>query len=141
MTIVSRSRLFLHHSAKTSLGLEGEDMPTDACMTFPGFRLGSIEDSVPLRACLMTAEQPVQASGLKHRAIPQRGSSILLVDDDSLIREAVGCMLTQLGFTPVLASTGEEALAELEGGLEPSLVILDMDMPGLGWSSPNLGTN
>jgi CheY-like chemotaxis protein len=64
--------------------------------------------------------------------MPQRGSSILLVDDDSLIREAVGCMLTQLGFTPVLASTGEEALAELEGGLEPSLVILDMDMPGLG---------
>ena len=31
-----------------------------------------------------------------------------------------------------LAPSGEEALALLEAGLEPDLVILDMNMPGLG---------
>jgi CheY-like chemotaxis protein len=69
---------------------------------------------------------------LKLCAKPDGGSSILLVDDDALIRGTVGSLLSRLGFTPVLASTGEEALAELAIGLEPALVILDMDMPGLG---------
>lgn len=37
-----------------------------------------------------------------------------------------------MGYAPVLASTGEEALARLAEGLDPILVILDMDMPGMG---------
>jgi len=41
-------------------------------------------------------------------------------------------MLDYLGFEPVPASTGEEALALLADGLRPALTILDMDMPGLG---------
>jgi CheY-like chemotaxis protein len=57
---------------------------------------------------------------------------ILLVDDDDVVRESVGSMLDFLGFEPVLAATGEEALALLGEGLRPSLAILDMDMPGLG---------
>lgn len=60
------------------------------------------------------------------------GTVILLVDDDPLVQEAVGSMLAHLGLRPVLAGTGEEALALLSGGLDPRLVILDMDMPGWG---------
>jgi CheY-like chemotaxis protein len=71
-------------------------------------------------------------SPLKLRAKPDSGSSILLVDDDAFIRGIVGSLISRLGFITVLASTGEEALAELAIGLEPALVILDMDMPGLG---------
>lgn len=41
-------------------------------------------------------------------------------------------MLSHLGYTPVCATTGEEAVAILRAGLEPALVILDLDMPGLG---------
>jgi CheY-like chemotaxis protein len=41
-------------------------------------------------------------------------------------------MLDFLGFEPVLAATGEEALAVLGEGLRPAMAILDMDMPGLG---------
>ena len=69
---------------------------------------------------------------MKHRARPKKGSCILLVDDDDLIRGSVGNLLSHLGFLPEFACTGEEALAKLEEGLQPSLVILDMDMPGLG---------
>lgn len=58
--------------------------------------------------------------------------SILLVDDDALIQDAVGSMLDFLGFHAVLTSSGEEALARLSAGLQPAMVILDMDMPGLG---------
>lgn len=65
-------------------------------------------------------------------AKPHRETFILVVDDDTLILESASSLLSLLGYSPVAASTGEEALALLEGGLEPALVILDMDMPGLG---------
>jgi len=69
-------------------------------------------------------------------AAPRAGGAprtrILLVDDDALIRDSVGSMLDFLGFEPVLAATGEDALAALGDGLRPAMTILDMDMPGLG---------
>ena len=63
-----------------------------------------------------------------HRAL-----NVLLVDDDDLIQSSVQAILEVLGHTAVnTALSGEEALALLEAGLEPDLVILDMNMPGLG---------
>ena len=66
--------------------------------------------------------------------MPPHGSlKVLLVDDDDLIQSSVQAILECLGYTAVtIAPSGEEALAMLEGGLEPGLVILDMNMPGLG---------
>jgi len=58
---------------------------------------------------------------------------VLLVDDDDLIQSSVQMILEVLGHTTVnTALSGEEALAMLEAGLEADLVILDMNMPGLG---------
>ncbi len=57
---------------------------------------------------------------------------ILHVDDDALMRDTMGTMLCFLGYDPVMASSGEEALATLATGLRPAMVILDMNMPGLG---------
>jgi len=57
---------------------------------------------------------------------------VLLVDDDELIQSSVQALLEALGHTASLASSGEAALAALEGGLVPDAVILDMNMPGLG---------
>jgi DNA-binding NtrC family response regulator len=54
------------------------------------------------------------------------------VDDDEFILQATGFVLSHLGYMPVLAKTGEEAMAILLAGLEPVLVILDLDMPGMG---------
>ncbi len=62
-----------------------------------------------------------------------RTLNVLLVDDDDLIQSSVQAILEVLGHTAVnTALSGEEALALLEAGLEPDLVILDMNMPGLG---------
>ena len=57
---------------------------------------------------------------------------VLVVDDDELIQSSLLTMLELMGHRPEGATTGEEALAMLEAGLEPDLVILDMNMPGLG---------
>ncbi|HEY3399437.1 MAG TPA: response regulator [Geothrix sp.] len=80
----------------------------------------------------MSVQDLQHPSGSMSASKPEPGASILLVDDDALILESVGALLSRLGYLPVLASTGEEALALLEVGLDPILVILDMDMPGMG---------
>lgn len=57
---------------------------------------------------------------------------MLVVDDDELIQSTMVAILEVLGHTAITVSSGEEALAKLEGGLNPDVVILDMNMPGLG---------
>jgi CheY-like chemotaxis protein len=60
--------------------------------------------------------------------------SVLVVDDDELIRESLVPMLEIMGHRAQAAPGGEEALALLRGGLQVDLVILDMNMPGLNGS-------
>lgn len=57
---------------------------------------------------------------------------VLLVDDDELIREAVSPLLEMLGHSVVTAAGGAEALDMLQAGQTVDLVILDMNMPGMG---------
>ena len=63
---------------------------------------------------------------------PPGALQVLLVDDDDLILSSVQMILEVLGHRVHPAPSGEEALGLLEAGLEPDLVILDMNMPGLG---------
>lgn len=57
---------------------------------------------------------------------------VLLVDDDELVLAAMGALLAFLDQDPTAVASGEEALQALTAGLAPSLVILDLDMPGIG---------
>ena len=57
---------------------------------------------------------------------------ILLVDDDELIRQSVSAQLEAMEHRVSLATSGEEAMALVNLGLRPGLVILDMNMPGWG---------
>jgi len=61
-----------------------------------------------------------------------RPLSILLVDDDALIRDSVPDMLAKLGHRVAVAGGGAQALAKLAGGLEVDLVLLDLNMPVMG---------
>jgi len=74
-------------------------------------------------AAITTASVPAPASG---------GLKVLLVDDDELIQFAIQAQLEVLGHQGTVAASGEEALVALEAGLNPDVVILDMNMPGLG---------
>ena len=77
----------------------------------------------------------LQASGKEPKAPRDTGQAsldVLLVDDDDLVQCATQALLEALGHRVALASSGEEALAKIMGGMSPSVVILDMNMPGLG---------
>ncbi len=58
-------------------------------------------------------------------------STILVVDDDVSIRSIVSAMLETDGYVPVPASSAEEAIRRLDGGLEPRLILSDIVMPGM----------
>jgi CheY-like chemotaxis protein len=60
--------------------------------------------------------------------------SILVVDDDSDIRETLTDILGEEGYRVTGVRNGREALAYLTGRTRPSLILLDMMMPEMdGW--------
>jgi PAS domain S-box-containing protein len=59
--------------------------------------------------------------------------TLLLVDDEEMIRELTGDYFASLGYTIIKAATGEEALDICRHYHEEiDLVLLDMNMPGMG---------
>jgi CheY-like chemotaxis protein len=63
----------------------------------------------------------------------QHSASVLLVEDDKDIREAVSAVLEAEGYTVLTAGNGVEALGVLEKG-RPCVVLLDLMMPVMtGW--------
>ena len=56
---------------------------------------------------------------------------VLVVDDESDIREELGEFVEQLDFSVVLASNGEEALGKYFDDPEISIILSDLMMPGL----------
>jgi CheY-like chemotaxis protein len=63
----------------------------------------------------------------------QHSASVLLVEDDKDIREAVSAVLEAEGYTVVTAGNGAEALRVLEKA-RPCVVLRDLMMPGMtGW--------
>jgi PAS domain S-box-containing protein len=73
------------------------------------------------RAALSEAE-PVRA---------RQGTTVLLVDDEDIVRMATAEMLRDLGYTVVEAGSGAQALSALRSGLEASVLVTDYLMPGM----------
>ncbi len=60
--------------------------------------------------------------------------TILVVDDDPIIRESISELLDLEGYHIQTATNGLEALQMLERGMTPCVVLLDMRMPVMdGW--------
>src|SRR5260370_37627814 len=57
--------------------------------------------------------------------------TILVVDDDISVRTIVSAMLEPAGYDPVLASSAGEAIARLEDGLKPRLILSDIVKTGM----------
>lgn len=60
--------------------------------------------------------------------------SVLIVEDDELLRRIVGRQLRARRFDVTEAASAEEATAQLDSGFRPAVVLLDLNLPGdTGW--------
>jgi CheY-like chemotaxis protein len=60
--------------------------------------------------------------------------TVLVVDDDGDIRDAICLVLEHNGYRALAASNGEEALTRLRADVPVDLILLDMMMPVMdGW--------
>ncbi len=63
-----------------------------------------------------------------------RSAPILIVDDDTDLREVLGELLSDEGWDPYLFANGRTALELLRSGARPRLILLDLMMPEMnGW--------
>jgi signal transduction histidine kinase/CheY-like chemotaxis protein len=65
-------------------------------------------------------------------AIDERGGSetVLVAEDDDMVRAHVARMLRELGYTVILATNGPEALAIVESNVAFDVLLTDVIMPG-----------
>lgn len=59
------------------------------------------------------------------------GHDVLLVDDDPDVLEATADLLDDLGYSTTCASSATEALSLLDHGLEPSVMLVDVQLPDM----------
>src|SRR5215216_1807457 len=62
--------------------------------------------------------------------LPTGTETILLVEDDRLVRVNTETQLVALGYTVVTAENAADAVAKVAAGLEPALLFTDVVMPG-----------
>ncbi|KQN26004.1 hypothetical protein ASE86_07475 [Sphingomonas sp. Leaf33] len=79
---------------------------------------------LPESAAVATIAAPVEVL-----PAAQSGGSAILVDDDDAVREATAEMLFDLGFRVRTFATARDALAAIDGGTTPDLVVSDHVMP------------
>lgn len=90
----------------------------------------------PLAEVAPEKRGPARTPGLKRG----RGETILVVEDETVLRELVQDILQAQGYRVLTAATGREALAVwAEHGEEINLVLTDMSMPD-GMSGQDLAT-
>jgi PAS domain S-box-containing protein len=74
------------------------------------------------------ADELVSAPATGHERF---AGTVLLVDDEELVRLSTADMLTDLGYQVVEAGSGEQALKLIADGLRPNLLVTDHLMPGM----------
>jgi signal transduction histidine kinase len=73
-----------------------------------------------------------QAAAAKAGELPRGTGTVLIIDDEPLVRRTAALMLTSLGYTPVMAPGGPEALDWIAAQPAPPVaVLLDLAMPGM----------
>jgi PAS domain S-box-containing protein len=93
-------------------------------------------DSMPgegttIELLLPSSDVPVAAAAAASRARPVRSLDVLLVDDEALVRSSTAAMLEGLGHRVRACASGAEALALVDAGYVPELLVTDQVMPQL----------
>jgi len=61
----------------------------------------------------------------------RRAATVLLVDDEDLVRAATADMLRDIGYTVIEMGSGLQALAAVRSGIEADVLVSDYLMPGM----------
>jgi len=96
-------------------------------------RLGegsSVKVFLPRAASAPISVRPAEPRAAA-RSAPGRAGVILLVDDDSAVREITRAFLDEAGYEVVEAGSGGAALEILERGQAVDLLLVDFAMPGM----------
>jgi len=83
-----------------------------------------------VRLYLPPAKSSDLAASVSETSLPRGGETILVVEDDRLVRDFVIVQLEALGYKTLPASTGAEALSRIEAGEAFDLLFTDVIMPG-----------
>lgn len=76
-----------------------------------------------------------QTSGTAHTTADEANASaplVMLVDDSISVRRLAQHLLASNGWRVATAADGLDALEQLQAGLEPVLLLVDIEMPGMG---------
>lgn len=62
---------------------------------------------------------------------PAQAQHIMIVDDDSFLLDMYAMRFTQAKFQVTTATSADDALTKLRGGLKPDVMLLDVVMPAV----------
>src|SRR5215471_14874486 len=66
---------------------------------------------------------------------PDPSPEILVIDDDRDLLDVLNLIFTEEGYHVTVTAGGNDALNKLHEGLRPSMILLDLMMPGMnGWA-------
>jgi CheY-like chemotaxis protein len=108
------------HGGRVAVDSAGSGLGTTATVTLPAAQGAYDREASPAPPGLRSADDV---------ALPLRGLSILVIEDDADSREMLSVLLENVGAVPVAAATVGEAL-RLLGDLEIDVVLSDIGMPG-----------
>jgi len=94
----------------------------------------AIGQGTAVHAFLPLLPQPVALAAEPEMEVPRGTETLLLVEDNPMVRELGEVLLTQLGYTVLTASDGVEALVTFQARPGIALVITDAIMPRMGAS-------
>jgi PAS domain S-box-containing protein len=80
---------------------------------------------------LPVSDAAAEAPEVDSSELPLSSGSVLLVDDEDVVRMSTADMLLELGFTVHEANSGEAALRFLDRGIHLDLLVTDHLMPGM----------
>ena len=89
------------------------------------------EANARMAANLLRAQEEASGAGEAAQAAKKRvkGNKVLVVDDSITVRRVTQRLLVRQGFEVFLAKDGLDALEQLQAGLDPDVVLSDIEMP------------